>query len=393
MTGSTPASSVWKELDTQGSALSGVRVLDLSRVLAGPLCTQMLADHGASVIKVEAPTGDETRRLGPPFDQRGQAAYFNALNRGKYAITLNLRDPTEQAIVFELLKDADVLVENFIPGTMEKWGLGYETVLSHAYPRLIYCSISGFGADGPLGSMPGYDAVIQALSGLMSINGSEESGPMRIGVPLVDHLTAYTAFSGILMALFQRQQTGQAQRVEATLYDTALSLLIPHAHNWGISGKTPALLGSEHPNIAPYGTFKVKDGLIVLGILSEQQFRRFCLFLGHEELADKPEFASNANRLQHKAYLQKTLEHLIQDKDKISLCEQLMSIGVPAAPVNTVPEALQQAHTQHRGMWQQQGEVSHLGLPIRLSKTPGERRHAPPELNQHNFIKERLKPG
>ncbi len=209
-------------------ALDGIRVVDLSRVLAGPLCTQMLADHGADVIKVEPPMGDETRLLGPPFDDAGDAAYFAAVNRGKRALSVDLGKPEGRAVLEKLLDGADVLVENFLPGTMEKWGLGYAT-LAQRHPRLVYCAISGFGADGPLGGLPGYDAVLQAMCGLMSVNGSEESGTMRLGIPIVDHLTGYVAMTGILMALYARERSGKGQRVEATLFDAGLSLLVPHA--------------------------------------------------------------------------------------------------------------------------------------------------------------------
>src|SRR5258706_9174865 len=199
-------------------ALDGVRVIDLSRVLAGPLWTQMLADHGADVIKVEPPMGGETRLLGPPFDDAGDAAYFASVNRGKRSLSLDLANPQGRAVLEKLLEGADVLVENFLPGTMEKWGLGYAT-LAQRHPRLVYCAISGFGADGPLGGLPGYDAVLQAMCGIMSINGSPESGTLRMGVPIVDYLTGYNAMTGILMALFVRERTGQAQKVEATLFD------------------------------------------------------------------------------------------------------------------------------------------------------------------------------
>src|SRR5690606_8793590 len=204
----------------QGS-LRGLRVIDLSRVLAGPLCTQMLADNGADVIKIEPPAGDETRTLGPPFDEQGTAAYFNAVNRGKRALTVDMAQPEGREILLRLLETADVLVENFLPGTMARWQLDYDTTLSERFPRLIYCSITGFGETGPLGGMPGYDAILQAMCGLMSINGEPDSGPTRIGIPIVDHLTAYTALSGILMALVERGISHRGQRVEATLFDAA----------------------------------------------------------------------------------------------------------------------------------------------------------------------------
>ena len=238
--------------DLTRGALTGLRVVDLSRVLAGPLCTQMLADHGADVVKLEPPAGDETRQLGPPFDDEGQAAYFGAVNRGKRSMALDLSREQGRAVLEALLKDADVLVENFLPGTMERWGLGYEEVLSQRYPRLIYCGISGFGADGPLGGLPGYDAVLQAMCGLMSINGTQESGAVRIGVPIVDYVTGYNALVGILLALTARERTGTGQRVEVALFDTALSLLVPHAANWLCSDRTPGEArqrASEHRSV------------------------------------------------------------------------------------------------------------------------------------------------
>src|SRR5688572_19291262 len=200
-------------------ALTGIRVVDLSRVLAGPLCTQALADHGADVIKVEPPSGDETRTFGPPFDTSGDAPYFSAVNRGKRALSLDLRKAKGREVLERLLRDADVLVENFLPGTMQRWGMDYDA-LAPRFPRLVYASISGFGSEGPLGGLPGYDAVLQAMCGIMSVNGDDRSGPMRVGVPIVDHLTGYVALAGILMALFERERTGRGQRVEATLFET-----------------------------------------------------------------------------------------------------------------------------------------------------------------------------
>ena len=387
MAASQAQDTVWPAASEGAGALRGVRVVDLSRVLAGPLCTQMLADHGATVIKVEPPFGDETRKLGPPFDERGNAAYFSALNRGKQAIALDLSRAEDQEVLFTLLRDADVLVENFLPATMEKWGLGYEGHLAQRYPRLVYCSISGFGATGPLGGLPGYDAVLQAICGLMSINGSPETGPTRIGIPVVDHLTAYTAFSGILMALLARERSGKAQRVEATLFDTALSLLVPHAANWLQSGQPPQLLGSAHPNIAPYDSFKTRDGLVFLGILNEPQFHKFCRCIGKPELAEHPDFCSNAQRLKNRPRLREEIESVLENWEKAPLCDMLMQQGIPAGPVNTVPEALAQAHTRHRGMVVDRPDYKGLGVPIRLSDTPGAPGARPPDFDEHRAIK------
>jgi crotonobetainyl-CoA:carnitine CoA-transferase CaiB-like acyl-CoA transferase len=364
-------------------ALAGLRVLDLSRVLAGPLCTQMLADHGADVIKVEPPSGDETRTLGPPFDAQGTAAYYLALNRGKRAMALDLSREEGREVLLRLLETSDVLVENFLPGTMERWGLGFEAVLAPRFPRLVYCSISGFGADGPLGGLPGYDAVLQAMCGLMSINGEAATGATRVGVPVVDHLTGYTAMSGILMALLARQRTGRGQRVEATLFDTALSLLLPHASNWMCSGQTPALMGSAHPNIAAYDKFRCADGEIFLGIINDGQFRRFCEHLGLGGLLADTRFATNTLRLQHRAELRATIEARLSSLEREALCSDLMRLGVPVGPVNTVPQAFEQAHAQHRGMRVQQGDYRGVGLPVKLSQTPGRAGRPPPAFGQH----------
>jgi crotonobetainyl-CoA:carnitine CoA-transferase CaiB-like acyl-CoA transferase len=366
-----------------GGALAGVRVLDLSRVLAGPLCTQMLADHGADVIKVEPPAGDETRTLGPPFDAQGDAAYFTAVNRGKRGLSLDLSHPEGQATLLALLEGVDVLVENFVPGTMARWGLDYETVLGPRFPGLVYCVVSGFGGDGPLGGLPGYDAILQAMCGLMSINGDAASGPTRMGIPVVDHLTGYTALTGILMALFERTRTGLGQRVEATLFDAAMSLLVPHAANWMYSDQAPRLLGSAHPNIAPYDKFACHDGLIFLGILNDRQFRRLCEHLDLAQTGGDERFATNALRLRHRDELRALLEDALATRERESLCAALMRIGVPAGPVNSVPQAFAQAHAAHRGMRVDRGDYHGIGVSTRLSRTPGRAGRAPPGHGEH----------
>lgn len=365
------------------TALGGLRVVDLTRVLAGPLCTQMLSDNGADVVKIEPPGGDETRHLGPPYDAMGNSAYFAALNRGKKALSLDLSQPEAQEVLHRLLDGADVLVENFLPGTMEKWGLGYEDVLATRYPRLIYCAISGFGRDGPLGGLPGYDAVLQAQCGLMSINGESSSGATRMGIPIVDHLTGYVALTGILMALCSRQVSGKGQRVEATLYDTALSLLLPHASNWFASNQTPGLLGSAHPNIAPYDKFRARDAHVFIGILNDGQFRRFSRHIGCSELPDDPRFRTNAERLAHRQQLKTLIEAAIAKDDAETLCRELMRVGVPAGVVNDVPQALAQEHCAHREMIIQRGAFTALRGPMRLYGTPASPGDPPPGFSQH----------
>ena len=365
-------------------ALAGLRVLDLSRVLAGPLCAQMLADHGASVIKVEPPDGDEARRFGPPLDERGEVAYFGALNRGKRSIAVDLSRPAGRAVLERLLAGADVLIENFLPGTMEKWGLGYEATLAARHPSLIYCSVSGFGADGPLGGLPGYDAVLQAICGLMSVNGTPDSGALRLGVPVVDYLTAYNALSGVLLALAARGSSGLGQRVEATLFDTGLALLMPHASNWLYSGRIPQRMGSSHPNIAPYDRYAAADAEIFLGVVNNGQFKRFCECVSRPDLADDPRFTDNSLRLANRDALRAEIERTLVSIPAAALCEDLMRHGVPAGPVNDVAQALSQPHAAHRQMLVEHDGHRSLGIPVKLSANPGRPGHRPPRLGEHS---------
>ncbi|MGO1441028.1 MAG: CaiB/BaiF CoA transferase family protein [Brevibacterium yomogidense] len=246
-------------------SLGGITVVDLSRVLGGPYATQMLGDHGARVLKIEPPQGDETRAWGPPFYRNGIAWYYAGVNRNKEVRTLDLRTDAGQAQLRALLAEADVLVENFKPGTLEKWGLGYD-VLSVEFPRLVHCSVTGFGEDGPLGGMPGYDAVAQAMSGLMSVNGTPESGPTRIGMPAVDMITGLNAVNGIMMALWERGASGRGQRVETTLFDCALSVMHPHMPNFFGTGQPAARTGNDHPNIAPYSTYATGEGDLFIAV-------------------------------------------------------------------------------------------------------------------------------
>ncbi len=368
---------------TTTRAVAGLRVVDLSRVLAGPLCAQMLADHGASVVKVEPPDGDEARRFGPPLDERGDVAYFGALNRGKRSIALDLAQPAGRAVLGRLLADADVLVENFLPGTMEKWGLGYASTLAARHPRLVYCSVSGFGADGPLGGLPGYDAVAQAICGLMSVNGTPDSGPLRLGVPVVDYLTGYNAMVGVLLALAARERSGRGQRVEATLFDSGLAMHIPHASNWFYSGRVPQRMGSSHPNIAPYDRYSAADGELFLGVVNDGQFKRFCECVGRADLAADDRFASPASRLAHRDALRAEIERTLAGLQAAPLCENLMRSGVPAGPVNDVAQALTQPHAAHRQMAVQDEGHYHLGVPVKLGTTPGRAAGLPPRLSEH----------
>jgi crotonobetainyl-CoA:carnitine CoA-transferase CaiB-like acyl-CoA transferase len=352
--------------ETSG-ALAGLKVIDLSRVLGGPYGTMTLADHGADVIKVEPPQGDETRGWGPPFKD-GTASYFIGVNRNKRALALDLTKPDGREVLLRLLKDADVLVENFKTGTMEKWGLGYET-LSQSFPRLIHCRVSGFGSDGPLGGYPGYDAVVQAMSGMMSINGTPESGATRLGIPMVDLATGLNAVIAILMAVIERQRSGQGQFLDVTLYDTAVGLLHPQAANYFLSGKTPARVGNAHPNIAPYDKFQTATGEVFLGIGNDRQFQRLCQMLERPALAEDARFRTMADRNVNRAALTTELESLLLKRDGQALCDALLAEGVPAGPVLDIPAVMAHPHTLHRKMAVEADGYRGFGVPIKLSRS------------------------
>ncbi len=357
-------------------ALEGLKVIDLSRVLGGPYCAQMLADHGADVIKVEPPQGDETRLWGPPFDKDGISAYFAGINRNKRTIALDLSKPDGRAVLVKLLEDADVLIENFKTGTMEKWGLGYGE-LSKKFPRLVHARVSGFGADGPLGGYPGYDAMVQASAGLVSVNGAPEAGPVRIGVPVVDLSTGMNACIGILMALYERNRSGTGQFVDATLYDSAIALHQPHAPNYFMAGMKPKLYGNSHGNLAPYANFPTKGRNIVIGAGNDGQFRKLCQMLGKPEMADDPRFKTNKDRLANKAAMEVELARLTKDRDGEAFANELMKAGVPSGAVQEVPDVMEHPHTRHRNMvWEKDG-YRNVGNPIKLSRTPPSVRSKP----------------
>lgn len=363
-------------------ALTGCKIIDLSRVLGGPYCTQLLADHGADVIKIEPPVGDETRGWGPPFLHE-TASYFIGVNRNKRGMTLDLSEPAGQELLRHLLADADVLVENFKPGTLEKWGLGYEQ-LSAAFPRLIHCRVSGFGADGPLGGLPGYDACAQAMCGLMSVNGDAEGDATRVGLPVVDMVTGLNAAVAVLLALNERVRSGLGQFLDITLYDCAVSLLHPHAANYFYSGNVPGRTGNAHPNIAPYETLPTQSGAIFLAVGNNRQFAALARALNAEALLTDARFTNNADRLQHRDALRAELTRKLASHDAATLAEQLLRQGVPAAAVQNVEDVLHHPHTRHRQMVLEQGEYRGVGSPIKLSRTPASLRRLPPKLGEHN---------
>ncbi|MEO8249773.1 MAG: CoA transferase [Burkholderiales bacterium] len=358
-------------------ALAGLRVIDLSRILGGPYCGQILGDHGADVLKVEPPQGDDTRGWGPPF-QGEVASYYLGLNRNKLGTRLDLASDQGREVLLGLLEGADVLIENFKTGTMEKWGLGYAQ-LAERFPRLIHCRVSGFGADGPLGGLAGYDAAAQAFTGIMSVNGEAGGEPLRVGLPVVDMVTGLNAALGILMALHERASSGHGQFVESSLFDSGLSLLHPHAANWFVDGKRPALTGNAHPNIYPYDSFPTRSTPVFLAVGNDRQFRLFCNHLGAPELSDEERFKLGRSRSVNRAVLRERIVGLLADQDGSALTEALMKIGVPCAPILTVDAALSHPHTAHREMVVKIGaDYTGVGSPIKLSRTPATYRHAPP---------------
>lgn len=360
-------------------ALQGITVIDLSRVLGGPYCGQILADHGADVLKVEPPQGDETRGWGPPFDADGTASYFHGLNRNKRGTTLDLQDPAQREQLMGLLEGADVLLENFKTGSMEKWGLGFETL--HArFPRLIHCRVSGFGADGPLGGLPGYDAAIQAMAGIMSVNGEAGGEPLRVGVPLVDIVTGLNAALGVMLALQARHRTGLGQFVESSLYDCGLTLLHPHSANHLMDGRTPKRTGNAHSNIYPYDTFATGTEPIFLAVGNDGQYAKMCEHIGAQELVTDPRFVHNKERSESRALLKPLLEAKLAAFECAPLAEALVRKGVPCGPILDVKQALAHPHTQHRGMVVSIGSgYTGVGSPIKLSATPASYRLPPPK--------------
>jgi len=364
-------------------ALDGLRILDLTRVLGGPYCTQILGDQGAEVIKVEPPQGDEVRDWGPPFKD-GDASYFIGVNRNKRSIGLDLRQEAGRQVLLRLLEGADVLIENYKPGTMEGWGLGYHDCLQESFPRLIHCRISGFGSDGPLGGRPGYDAAIQAFAGMMSVNGTPESGPTRVGIPLVDLGTGLYSAIAILSAVFERSRSGQGQYIDMTLFDSAVALLHPHIPNYELSGRTPGLTGNAHPNIAPYDKFPTKTVEVFLAVGNDRAFQRLCDELDCPELAEDPRFLHNKDRLTNISALRAILEAALAQRDGTALCERLLAIGVPAGPVLDVAQVLAHPHTTHRGMHKQTEGYGGWGDPIKFSRSVSGLRHEPPAYGAHS---------
>jgi succinate--hydroxymethylglutarate CoA-transferase len=368
--------------------LAGIRVVDLTRILAGPLCTMMLGDMGADVIKVEPPGhGDDTRNWGPPFIA-GESAYFLGVNRNKRSLTLNMAGPQGQKILAGLIEKADVLIDNFRLGTLEKWGFTEEWFAQHA-PRLIRASITGYGSRGPKSALPGYDFVLQAESGLMSICGGPDGGPTKYGVAIVDVCTGMLASNAILAAINARHTTGKGQKVELSLYETSLSMLINVASSYLTAGRNGGRFGNGHPSIVPYTTYQAKDAMMALAIGNERQFARTAEVLGHPEWASDERFNSNRARVEHRTMIDGLINEALAQDDADAWLVKLMAVGVPCGRINTVADALDDPHTQARDMIETIehptiGALKMLGIPFKFSDTACSVRRAPPTLGQHN---------
>jgi crotonobetainyl-CoA:carnitine CoA-transferase CaiB-like acyl-CoA transferase len=381
-----------------GGPLAHLRVLDLSRVLAGPWCTQMLADLGATIIKIERPgSGDETRGWGPPWlrDEAGmetsESAYYLAANRGKKSVTLDLRSERGQALARELAACCDVVIENFRPGKLAEYGLDYET-LSALRPGLVYCSITGFGQTGPYRDRPGYDFMIQAMGGLMSVTGGPDGepggGPLKVGVALADILTGLYAGSGILAALAHRDRTGVGQHVDVGLLDVQVACLANQAMNYLVSGEPPGRLGNAHPNIVPYQTFATRDGHIVVAVGNDRQFGDLCGLLGLPGLAGDERYATNAARVRHRDVLIPALQAVFRDRRSRDWLESLEAAEIPCGPINRLDEVFDDPQVRSRGMRTDlphalAGTVPQVGSPLKLSATPARVGPAPPLLGEH----------
>ncbi len=368
-------------------ALAGVRVLDLSRVLAGPYCTMLLGDYGADVIKVEEPhSGDGTRSWGPPW-VGDQSAYYLAANRNKRSITVNLKTAAGVALVQRLAAISDVVIENFKPGTAERLGLGYGALAANN-ARLVYCSLTGYGQTGPYRDRPGYDFVIQAQGGIMSITGPADGEPYKVGVAIADITTGLFAATAILAALQERERSGQGQAIDVALLDAQVAWLANVAQNYLATGEAPGRYGNAHPSIVPYETFPASDGAIAVAIGTDEQYRKFCHAIGRPELCEDERFCTNGARVIHRTALIPLLQAVFRTRPAAAWIDLLLGIGVPAGPINDVAAALEDPQVQARNMVQtvqhpSAGSIKLLGPVAKFSRTPATIRLAPPPLGHH----------
>ena len=375
--------------------LQGFRVLDLSRILAGPWASQMLADLGAEVIKIERPgSGDDTRGWGPPYmpDESGEAgtesAYFHGANRGKQSLCIDMANPRGQELIRDLVRNSDVLIENFKVGGLARYGLDYDS-LKAINPKLVYCSITGFGQTGPYASRAGYDFMIQAMGGIMSVTGEADGQPMKIGVALADVLTGLYAANAIQAALIHQRETGQGQHIDMALLDVQVATLANQAMNYLATGNSPGRLGNAHPNIVPYQAFQTADSYIILAVGNDAQFERFCDLAGVPELADDERFRSNRNRVGHRDELVPRVAGIMMTKTSADWLEQLNARGIPCGPINDIEQVFADPQVQHRGLQLEldhpaAGKVASVANPIKLSETPIEYDRSPPLLGQHS---------
>ena len=368
--------------------LDGVRVLDLTRVVAGPYCSMFLGDLGADVVKVEQPgVGDDTRGWGPPF-AGGESAYYLCINRNKQSLALDLKSQRVRELLRELVKVADVVIENFRPGTMERLGLG-EKELRAINPRLIYASLTGFGADGPMSDWPGYDLIVQAWGGLMSITGTPDGEPVKVGVAIIDLIAGLMLGKAITAALFAREKIGVGQRIDTSLLEAEVASLINVGSNYLIGGKVPTRWGNAHPNIVPYQNFQTADGYLVIGVASEVIWKRFCQAIGRSDLTDDRRFADNSKRVEHRVSLIALLSEMFLERTNDAWFRLLSEAEVPCAPVQTIDQVFQAPQVLHRRMLMEvehptAGKVPMAGIPVKFSVTPASVRMPPPLLGEHN---------
>lgn len=375
-------------IDPNNGPLAGIRVLDLTRVVAGPYCSMFLGDLGAEVVKVEQPgAGDDTRGWGPPF-AGGESAYYLCINRNKQSLTLDLKSKRAVEVLRELAKVADVIIENFRPGTMERLGLG-EQELRELNPRLIYASLTGFGADGPMSDWPGYDLIVQAWGGLMSITGTPDGEPVKVGVAIIDLVAGLMLGKAITAALFAREKIGVGQRIDTSLLEAEVASLINVGSNYLVGGKIPTRWGNAHPNIVPYQNFKTSDGYLVIGVASEVIWKRFCQAIGRADLTDDLRFVNNSKRVENRAELIVLLSEIFLQRNNETWFKLLTDAEVPCAPVQSIDQVFQAPQVLHRDMLMEvehptAGKVRMAGIPVKFSVTPASVRMPPPLLGEHN---------
>lgn len=379
----------------QGS-LDGLRILDLSRILAGPSATQLLGDLGADVVKVEKPDeGDDTRKWGPPYvvgkdgKNTDESAYYLSANRNKRSIAIDIATVDGRTLLLRLLANADVLVENYKVGGLAKYGLDYAT-LRKDFPRLVYCSVTGFGQSGPYAKRAGYDFLIQGMGGIMSLTGEADGTPMKVGVGIADVMTGMYAAVGILAALRHRDATGQGQHIDISLLDSQISWLVNAGTNYLTNRELPRRLANGHPNIVPYQVFDAADGPMILAVGNDAQFRKFCEVAGTSELANDSRFSTNVARIENRAEVCGKVQAVLGTRSRAAWLEALQAVNVPCGPVNNLRDVFEDPHVQARGAhlkmacdWAQDGELNLLANPLKLSETPVSYRRLPPRLNEH----------